>query len=53
MIVEHALITVSTGREEEFAAVFPRWRAVIGQFLAEPPVVEHVVAVTAGVTTAA
>lgn len=102
MIVEHALITVTAGREEEFAAVFPRaravieqsqgfrwaqlhrfverpsvflllvgwdtledhlegfresdlfaqWRAVIGPFFAEPPVVEHLTAVTAGIRPA-
>lgn len=99
MIVEHALIHVTPGREDEFAAQFPRaravieqaegfrwaelhrfverpsvflllvgwdtleahlegfregplfaqWRAVIGPFFAEPPVVEHVRAVSAGI----
>jgi heme-degrading monooxygenase HmoA len=99
VIVEHAVITVTAGREEEFEAVFPtaraiistaagfhwlelsrfverpsaflllvgwdsveahlrgfretdlfpRWRAVIGPFFAEPPVVEHVRAVTGGI----
>ena len=99
MIVEHAEINVTTGREDEFVAAFPQaravigqadgfrwaelhrgverpssflllvgwesleahldgfrasdrfvqWRAIIGPFLAEPPRVEHVTAVTAGV----
>ncbi|HOC12340.1 MAG TPA: antibiotic biosynthesis monooxygenase [Propionicimonas sp.] len=33
-------------RESE---LFAQWRAVIGPFFAEPPVVEHFAAVTAGV----
>jgi heme-degrading monooxygenase HmoA len=99
MVVEHALISVTPGREAEFEAVFGRahavisqadgfrwaeltrfverpsvflllvgwdsieahtegfrggplfgpWREVIGPFFAEPPVVGHVTAVTAGI----
>jgi heme-degrading monooxygenase HmoA len=30
--------------------LFPRWRAVVGPFFAEPPVVEHLRPVTAGIT---
>ena len=102
MVVEHAVISVTPGREEEFEAVFPAargvisraegflwgelhrfverpsvflllvgwtsleahlafretelfplWREHIGPFFDAPPVVEHVTAVSAGVTSAA
>lgn len=102
MVVEHAVISVTPGREEEFEALFPtaraviaaadgflwgelhrfverpsvflllvgwtsleahqafretdlfpQWRAHIGPFFDGPPVVEHVTAVSAGVTSAA
>ncbi|MFZ0530303.1 MAG: antibiotic biosynthesis monooxygenase family protein [Propionicimonas sp.] len=37
-------------RESE---LFGQWRALVGPFFAEPPVVEHLTAVTAGVGPAA